>query len=84
MFTAGFAETGEEEGAALAEKLREIAARGKLNIVGPNCMGIYSPRGRISPWGSLPTEVGPDRDDHAERRPRQRVRASWRPTTTCA
>jgi acyl-CoA synthetase (NDP forming) len=59
MFTAGFAETGEEEGAALAEKLREIAARGRLNIVGPNCMGIYSPRGKISPWGPLPTEVGP-------------------------
>jgi acyl-CoA synthetase (NDP forming) len=59
MFTAGFAETGEEEGAALAEKLRQIAARGRLNIVGPNCMGIYSPRGKISPWGELPTEVGP-------------------------
>ncbi len=59
MFTAGFAETGEEEGVALAEKLREIAARGKLNIVGPNCMGIYSPRGKISPWGNLPDEVGP-------------------------
>ena len=59
MFTAGFAETGEEEGAELAERLREIAARGKLNIVGPNCMGIYSPRGRISPWGKLPAEVGP-------------------------
>ena len=59
MFTAGFAETGEEEGAGLAERLREIAARGKLNIVGPNCMGIYSPRGRISPWGKLPAEVGP-------------------------
>jgi len=59
MFTAGFAETGEEEGAALAEKLRKIAAKGKLNIVGPNCMGIYSPRGKISPWGPLPTEVGP-------------------------
>jgi acyl-CoA synthetase (NDP forming) len=59
MFTAGFAETGEEEGTELAEKLRRIAAKGKLNIVGPNCMGIYSPRGRISPWGPLPTEVGP-------------------------
>lgn len=59
MFTAGFAETGEEEGEELAKRLREIAARGKLNIVGPNCMGIYSPRGRISPWGKLPTEVGP-------------------------
>jgi len=59
MFTAGFAETGEEEGEELAERLREIAARGRLNIVGPNCMGIYSPRGRISPWGKLPTEVGP-------------------------
>jgi len=59
MFTAGFAETGEEEGASLAERLREVARRGRLNIVGPNCMGIYSPRGRISPWGKLPTEVGP-------------------------
>lgn len=59
MFTAGFEETGEEEGAQLAERLREVAARGNLNIVGPNCMGIYSPRGRISPWGGLPTEVGP-------------------------
>lgn len=59
MFTAGFAETGEEEGEELAERLREIAARGRLNIVGPNCMGIYSPRGRISPWGRLPTESGP-------------------------
>jgi acyl-CoA synthetase (NDP forming) len=59
MFTAGFAETGEEEGADLAERLRQVAQRGRLNIVGPNCMGIYSPRGRISPWGKLPTEVGP-------------------------
>jgi len=59
MFTAGFAETGEEEGSALAERLREIARRGRLNIVGPNCMGIYSPAGRISAWGKLPAEVGP-------------------------
>ena len=59
MFTAGFAETGEEEGEALAERLRAIAKRGKLNIIGPNCMGIYSPRGRISSWADLPTETGP-------------------------
>ncbi len=59
MFTAGFEETGDESGAALAERLREVAARGRLNIVGPNCMGIYTPRGRISPWGKLPTEAGP-------------------------
>jgi acyl-CoA synthetase (NDP forming) len=59
MFTAGFAETGEEEGTQLAERMREVARRGRLNIVGPNCMGIYSPRGRISPWGDLPAEVGP-------------------------
>lgn len=59
MFTAGFGETGEEEGDRLAERLRAIAARGNLNIVGPNCMGIYSPAGRISPWGKLPSRVGP-------------------------
>jgi acyl-CoA synthetase (NDP forming) len=59
MFTAGFSETGEEEGAELAERLREIAARGRLNIIGPNCMGIYSPRARTSPWSRLPAKVGP-------------------------
>ena len=59
MFTAGFEETGDESGAVLAERLRAVAARGRLNIVGPNCMGIYTPQGRISPWGKLPTEPGP-------------------------
>ncbi len=59
MFTAGFEETGDASGAVLAERLREIARRGRLNIVGPNCMGIYSARGRISAWGKLPTELGP-------------------------
>jgi len=59
MFTAGFAETGEEEGAQLADRLRAVAKRGKLRIVGPNCMGIYSPRSGVSPWGNLPREVGP-------------------------
>ena len=31
MFTAGFAETGEEEGAQLADRLRAVAKRGKLS-----------------------------------------------------
>lgn len=59
MFTAGFEETGDASGVELADRLREIARRGRLNIVGPNCMGIYSARGRISAWGKLPTEPGP-------------------------
>lgn len=59
IFTAGFDETGEAAGKELAEKVRKIARRGGLRIIGPNCMGLYVPKGRIGTFGQLPTESGP-------------------------
>jgi acyl-CoA synthetase (NDP forming) len=60
IITSGFAETGEEEGIALERQLREIAARG-IRLIGPNCFGIYCPRGGLTllPGGDFPTESGP-------------------------
>ena len=44
LFTSGFAETGEEEGARLQAELGRIAREAGLALIGPNCMGVYNPR----------------------------------------
>lgn len=43
FFTAGFSETGEEEGKSLEAKLRDLALKNNINLIGPNCMGINVP-----------------------------------------
>jgi acyl-CoA synthetase (NDP forming) len=60
VFTSGFAETGDERGAALERELALIARRG-IRIVGPNCFGIYCPAGGLTllPGGDYPRESGP-------------------------
>jgi acyl-CoA synthetase (NDP forming) len=60
VFTSGFAETGDERGAALERELSSIARRG-IRIVGPNCFGIYCPGGGLTllPGGDFPRESGP-------------------------
>ena len=42
MFTSGFAET-DDDGRALQEKIRGMALEADLPLIGPNCMGIFSP-----------------------------------------
>jgi len=44
FFTSGFAETGTEEGIRLQNLLTERAREANFHLIGPNCMGIYSPR----------------------------------------
>ena len=44
VFTAGFAETREEEGVKLQEAIVEMANKDGMPIVGPNCMGVYNRR----------------------------------------
>jgi acetate---CoA ligase (ADP-forming) subunit alpha len=43
FFTSGFSETAEELGIRLEAELREIAIDSEIALVGPNCMGLYSP-----------------------------------------
>ena len=43
FFTSGFSETAEELGIQLERNLRETAINSDIALVGPNCMGLYSP-----------------------------------------
>jgi len=56
--TAGFSETGEEEGARLEAQLVEASRRKGIRIIGPNCMGIYCPQSRLSFGVGFPQESG--------------------------
>jgi acyl-CoA synthetase (NDP forming) len=59
IFSSGFKETGEEEGLVLQAEIEKIAAEGKLNVIGPNCMGFYVPKSRIVTWIAPPEKSGP-------------------------
>ncbi|MFC1900947.1 CoA-binding protein [Chloroflexota bacterium] len=43
FFTAGFSETDSEEWTEVEKKIAKKAKEAGLHLVGPNCMGIYSP-----------------------------------------
>ena len=58
LFTAGFSEIGEMEKAELENKIVQIAHRGNTRIVGPNCMGVYCPQGKVSFSFDFPQESG--------------------------
>jgi len=57
--TAGFSETGEEKRIKLESELVEVARRKGIRIIGPNCMGIYCPKSRLSYSPAFPEESGP-------------------------
>ena len=44
FFTSGFAETDTEEGTRLERLLVERAEQANFHLIGPNCMGIFSPK----------------------------------------
>lgn len=58
VLTAGFSESS-EEGRVLEEELVKIASQG-IRVIGPNCFGIYCPRGGLTllPGPSFPKESG--------------------------
>ena len=58
IFTAG---TGEfdEKGAKIEKEIKEILdAYPATRSIGPNCMGLYCPQGKIAYYSSFPTENG--------------------------
>jgi acyl-CoA synthetase (NDP forming) len=58
IYTAGFSETGLEERKKLENEVKEIA-KGKVRIVGPNCMGIYCSKSGLSFTLDASFEEGP-------------------------
>jgi len=58
LHTAGFSETGREEGRQLEAEVVRLAQAGSMRIVGPNCMGAYHPKAGLSIGYDLPCEGG--------------------------
>lgn len=56
VISSGFGESA--DGKQLERDLVDAAAAGGLRLLGPNCMGIYSPRGRITYTEVASTETG--------------------------
>lgn len=59
ILTAGFKETGTEEGMKLEGEIASIAKEKALLVIGPNCMGPYSPGSSLTAWGAIPGARGP-------------------------
>lgn len=57
--SAGFSETGRAEGRRLEDEVLASLRGSGMRLVGPNCLGIYSARGKIALFaGMFPTEGG--------------------------
>jgi acyl-CoA synthetase (NDP forming) len=58
IFTAGLGEA-DEIGVEIEKELKKLLGQHKeTRAIGPNCMGIYCPRGKTAYYGSFPTELG--------------------------
>lgn len=56
VVSSGFGEV--EEGKALQDALIVAAKAGGTRVLGPNCLGIYTPRGKITFTDNCPSEPG--------------------------
>ena len=54
--SSGFGEI--EDGKALEKQLRTVARASGIRVLGPNCLGIHSPRGHLTFVGQALAEVG--------------------------
>jgi acyl-CoA synthetase (NDP forming) len=59
FFTAGFSESGFTERAELEREMLKRARAGGLRIIGPNCVGLFVPKSRLTNAIGVPVEPGP-------------------------
>jgi acyl-CoA synthetase (NDP forming) len=57
--SAGFGETGQAEGKAIEDEVREIVSKEHLRIVGPNCLGYHVPAARLNMYQEVRLLQGP-------------------------
>ena len=57
VISSGFGEV--DEGKDLQAKLAAAARAGGMRLIGPNCLGLYTPRGRVTFTEIGPKELGP-------------------------
>ena len=60
FFTSGFSETTEELGIRLEGELKQMALASEIALVGPNCMGLYSPSVGLRNFPELATGAAGD------------------------
>jgi len=58
MFTAGYSESGTEEGKQREAEISRLAKAAGVRIIGPNCLGLYSPKLGLTFGYPLPVEGG--------------------------
>ena len=58
LFTARFSETGRDDAAALERELKRRVKEAGIRVIGPNCMGLYYPKAKLTFDPRLPTEPG--------------------------
>jgi len=58
LFTAGFSESGSEEGSRLEAEIAHLARSVGVRLIGPNCLGIYNPKLRLTFGYPHPQGVG--------------------------
>jgi acetyltransferase len=58
LFTAGFKETGTEEGESMEEELVQVARSYGMRLIGPNGMGLYCPKSGLSFFPQMSKEQG--------------------------
>lgn len=58
LYTSGYREAGDGEGAEEEGRLCEYARRGGFRILGPNCMGIYCPEAGLAFFPGMPKRSG--------------------------
>lgn len=56
VISSGFGEV--DEGKGLEQELARAAREGGMRLIGPNCLGIYTPRGRVTFTEIAPRETG--------------------------
>jgi acyl-CoA synthetase (NDP forming) len=58
LFTGRFSETGDAEAARLEQQVKRGAAEAGIRLLGPNCMGVFDSRGKLSFRPDLPQAAG--------------------------
>ena len=58
FFTAGFSETGNDDGERLESEMLRVAHQNGIRVIGPNSMGLYCPRTGLSFGLNFPRQSG--------------------------